>query len=215
MRVLSTFKNICKTVAAVRQVLHVLVCMVLCGMQANADSQHLPQTRQPEQPLQTLAATKKTPWQVLENTHWVRDGRDNAPHVVYMFTDPNCTYCFAFRRAMVKDIVTGSVQLRHIMVGLLTEDSHGQAATILGSENPTEAYLTHHKRLKMGGIDIDPLAVKKASGWVTKNTHLMVPMRTISTPTIFYKNAAGKLQVINGFPDDKELRTLRQGFQKP
>lgn len=156
----------------------------------------------------------KQRWQRLEQTHWVQDGNVKAPRIIYMFSDPHCTYCFAFRRAIANDIASGHIQLRHILVGLLTEKSHPQAATILGSDNPRLAYETHRQHLKKGGIETDPVAVEKASKWVTENTHLMVPMRTISTPTLFYKNAQGEVQVVYGFPDDGELTKLRHTHSK-
>ena len=33
---------------------------------------------------------------VLRQTHWIADGRDDAPRKVYVFLDANCVYCAKF-----------------------------------------------------------------------------------------------------------------------
>lgn len=189
---------------------HWLSIVLLLGCWLGISSSVLAEVLQTNENNKHALTAKQTPWQQLEQTHWVQDGNAQAPRIVYMFSDPQCTYCFAFRRAIADKIASGKIQLRHIMVGLLTEKSHPQAATILGSPQPAQAYQEHHKNLKQGGIRVDALAVAKASQRVTENTHLMVPMRTISTPTIFYKNAQGVLQIVYGFPDDEALAKLTE-----
>ncbi len=52
-----------------------------------------------------------------------RDGKDNAPKIIYMFSDPNCPYCNRFWQLARPWVDSGKVQIRHIMVGILSHDS--------------------------------------------------------------------------------------------
>ncbi|MEP0000978.1 thiol:disulfide interchange protein DsbG, partial [Marinobacter sp.] len=81
-----------------------------------------------------LGPQNENAWRQLEDADWVRDGDADAPVVIYTFTDPNCPYCHRFRQAAEPWIDTGRVQLRHILVGILKQDSLPKAATIIGSE---------------------------------------------------------------------------------
>lgn len=38
-------------------------------------------------------------WKELEKSAWVADGSNDAPVVIYTFTDTNCPYCHKFREA--------------------------------------------------------------------------------------------------------------------
>ena len=69
-------------------------------------------------------------WTKLEASAWVRDGKADAPRVVYTFSDANCPYCHKFWEAARPWVDAGKVQLRHIMVGVIREDSPAKAAAI-------------------------------------------------------------------------------------
>ena len=62
-------------------------------------------------------------WTKLEASAWVRDGKADAPRVIYTFSDANCPYCHKFWEAARPWVDAGKVQLRHIMVGVIREDS--------------------------------------------------------------------------------------------
>src|SRR5690606_4457408 len=80
-------------------------------------------------------------WQALEESDWVLDGRADAPRVVYVFSDPNCPYCNRFWETARPWVDAGKVQLRHILVGVIREDSPGKAAAILSAKDPSAALL--------------------------------------------------------------------------
>ncbi|WP_373769742.1 thiol:disulfide interchange protein DsbG, partial [Delftia acidovorans] len=67
----------------------------------------------------------------LETSTWVPDGKADAPRVIYTFTDPNCKYCHKFWEAARPWVDAGKVQLRHILVGVIRDDSPAKAAAIL------------------------------------------------------------------------------------
>lgn len=77
------------------------------------------------EPLERLvyAPLAKEMWQKMEQSAWIADGRADAPRVVYLFSDPNCPYCTMFWEQARPWVDAGKVQLRHIMVGIIREDS--------------------------------------------------------------------------------------------
>ena len=67
-----------------------------------------------------------TAWRQLEASHWIADGRDGA-RVVYVFTDPNCPYCNKLWSEARPRVAAGKIQLRHVIVGILTPTRPGKA----------------------------------------------------------------------------------------
>ena len=149
-------------------------------------------------------------WQALETAHWVRDGSADAPVIVYTFTDPNCPYCHRFQGASQPWVEAGKVQLRHVVVGILRPDSLPKAATILGAEDPQAAL---HLNLE-GNIEVDPQAVDQFSDQVRANNELMASLGLSATPSTYYKDANGQVQMKQGAPSPQEM-TLIMGSPKP
>ena len=81
------------------------------------------------EPLQKLvyAPMAKEVWAKMEKSSWIQDGDTNAPRTVYLFSDPNCPYCNMFWEQARPWVKAGKVQLRHIMVGIIREDSPGNS----------------------------------------------------------------------------------------
>jgi len=147
-------------------------------------------------------------WPELEESNWVRDGAEDADTVVYTFTDPNCPYCHRFREQAKPWIEAGKVQLRHIMVGILKEDSLTKAATILGSDNPEEALKEHQSRYRQGGIDVDRQKVSNAHLDVKANNQLMQKLGLQATPSTIYKTDDGKVQMVQGLPNPQAIERM-------
>lgn len=144
-------------------------------------------------------------WSKLENSEWVRDGKENAPVVVYTFTDPNCPYCHRFREAAKPWIEAGRVQLRHVMVGILKQDSLPKAATILGANNPESALHDHQRNYESGGIAVDKEVVSANHKRVVANNSLMRNLGLSATPSTFYKADDGTIAIKRGLPLPEEL----------
>ena len=87
------------------------------------------------EPLEKLvyAPMSKAIWAKMEKSAWIADGRDDAPRKVYLFSDPNCPYCNMFWEQARPWVESGKVQLRHIMVGIIREDSPGKSAALLAA----------------------------------------------------------------------------------
>ncbi|OZA35193.1 MAG: thiol:disulfide interchange protein DsbG [Hydrogenophilales bacterium 17-64-65] len=100
-------------------------------------------------------------WKQLEQSTWIADGKNNAPRVIYTFTDPNCPYCNKFWNDARPWVTSGKVQLRHVMVAILGPTSPGKAAAILAAKDP-QAALTQHEQQHATGF------YKDASGKLQK-----------------------------------------------
>lgn len=146
-------------------------------------------------------------WAQLESSAWVRDGKADAPRVVYTFSDANCPYCHTFWEAARPWVDSGKVQLRHLMVGVIREDSPGKAAAILSAKDPSAALLENETRFGRGGIaavEISP----EIAGKLDANQRLMVQMGFQGTPGILFKDEKGHVQRRSGMPQGDDLQAV-------
>lgn len=163
-----------------------------------------------EAPLQKLVYEPMTQhlWSQMESSTWIADGARTAPKVVYLFSDANCGYCNLFWEQARPWVKSGKVQLRHIMVGVIREDSAAKAATLLAASNPEDALQKHEQAGKsstlqaMSSIPAD-IQVKLAA-----NMKLMDDMGLSATPAIFYKDEQGHLQQQQGAPQPEALAKM-------
>lgn len=155
-------------------------------------------------------------WQQLERSHWITDGKANAPRTVYVFTDPNCPYCNKFWADARPWVDSGKVQLRHIMVGILTPTSAGKAAALLSSRNPADALATYERGhvadnakvlgagppRPLGDAGLKPLVSipPKIQAQLDTNEKLMASLRLQATPAFAWRDAAGAVQSRTGAP---------------
>jgi len=144
----------------------------------------------------------------LEAATWVRDGAEDAPRIVYTFTDPNCPYCNRFWLAARPWIESGKVQLRHVMVGVIRLDSAAKAAAILVDKDPGAALTLNETRHGDGGIA--PLAdIPQATATALEaNAVLMNQLGFNGTPAIVYENADGTLGMLSGMPQGDDLAVV-------
>ena len=141
----------------------------------------------------------------------IADGREDAPRTVYVFTDPNCPYYNKLR------VDAGKLQLRHVMVGILTPTSAGKAAALLGDKNPAAA-LDVHERANVASIakglasgrpkplgddSLKPLAVVPAAlaAQLDANAALMASYGLRATPALAWKDTKGCVQKRQGAPE--------------
>jgi len=150
-------------------------------------------------------------WQRLEKSHWIADGDPEAGRVIYTFTDPNCPYCARFHDQARPWVEAGEVQLRHIMVGILRNDSPAKAAALLGAEDPAAALRAH--QASESGIDgsAQPREIEEQ---VYANNQLFEGLGLMATPTSYYRNAEGRLEKVEGAPDAARLETM-MGAPRP
>jgi len=156
-------------------------------------------------------------WGKLEKSHWIADGREDAPRTVYVFTDPNCPYCNKLWADARPWVDTGKVQLRHVMVGILTPTSAGKAAALLGEKNPAAALDAYERRhvasnaktlasgrpKPLGDDSLKPLSVVPAgiADQLDANAALMASYGLRVTPALVWKDAKGSVQMRQGAPE--------------
>ena len=156
-------------------------------------------------------------WGQLEKSHWIADGREGAPRTVYVFTDPNCPYCNKLWADARPWVNAGKLQLRHVMVGILTPTSAGKAAALLGATDPVAALDTYERghvasnaktlasgRPKpLGDEGVKPLAsVPPAlAAQLDANAKLMASFGLRATPALVWKDARGGVQMRQGAPE--------------
>lgn len=160
--------------------------------------------------LQKLVAGPMTAqtWSRLESSNSIRDGKDSAPRVVYTFTDANCPYCHAFWKQARPWVDAGKVQLRHIMVGIIKEDSPAKAAAILSAASPSKALDQHERSKEQGGIKALPRIPADIQQQLQANQLLMLELGFQGTPGILFKDANGTLQRRAGLPQGDDLSVV-------
>lgn len=159
------------------------------------------------------AAAEGLDWNSFADQHWIGEGDPDAEKVVYVFTDPNCPFCAAFWERAQPYLKRDGIQLRHIMVGMLREDSPQKAATILAADDPAAALAEHERTMKEGGLPADPAVPASFLRQVEGNTRFMRELNIRATPTVVFKDTQGRVQQIQGLPSDSLMET--QIFVRP
>lgn len=147
-------------------------------------------------------------WSQLESSTWVRDGSADAPRVIYTFSDPNCPYCNRLWQAARPWVDAGKVQLRHVMVGVIREDSAGKVATILGAADPAAKLRENERRFAEGGV---PAAARVEPGMrrtLDANQLLMLELGFQGTPALVFRDGDGRVQRRSGLPQGADLDAI-------
>lgn len=147
-------------------------------------------------------------WADLERTTWIADGRDDAPRKVYVFMDANCKYCTKFWSDARPWVDAGKVQLRHVMVGVISPDSPGKAATLLADPDPAARLAAYERAHAFGVVRMmaggprhslqDPTLAPMASvpaalgRTIAGHEHLMRSLGLQGTPGIVYRGIDGR-----------------------
>ncbi|KIQ96104.1 thiol:disulfide interchange protein DsbG [Lysobacter sp. A03] len=147
-------------------------------------------------------------WNKLEKATWVQDGKTDAPRVIYTFTDANCPYCHSFWEAARPWVDAGKVQLRHVMVGVIRQDSANKAAAILKAASPEKALTDNERNQSSGGIK--PMAAIPADvrAQLDSNERLMLELGFQGTPGILFHDEQGNVQRRSGMPQGDDLNVV-------
>lgn len=153
----------------------------------------------------TVGVWTKQTWALLSDSTWIADGDDDADHIIYMFTDPNCPFCHKFWTQARPWVEAGRVQIRHIPVALLTDTSAGKAAAWLAADDPSQALHDHESAGLQNGIE--PLAdiPDAIASQLADNQERMDTLQIEGTPGIFYFDDNNELQIQRGAPLDENL----------
>lgn len=162
-------------------------------------------------PLEVEGATV---WPQVERSHWIQDGSDKAPRIVYVLTDPNCPFCNKLWVDARPWVSAGKVQLRHVMVGILTATSAGKAAALLADKEPAAALVSHERAnvasnakvmssgrpQPLGNDGVKPLSHIPAAvqAQLDANETLMVSLRLRATPALIWRDEKGAVKARTG-----------------
>lgn len=151
---------------------------------------------------------------LLQNSSWIADGSIGARRVVYVFTDPNCPYCNKFWAEARPWVQAGKVQLRHVIVGILTPESPGKAAALLSAPNPAVALAAyesgqvestaralasgHPHPLSNQGLQALAVVPAALAARLEANARLMQALGLQATPAVVWRDEAGELQTRTG-----------------
>lgn len=169
-------------------------------------------------------AVTATQWKALESSHWIEDGRASAPRTIYMFTDPNCPYCNKLWTDARPWVEAGKVQIRHLVVGILTPTSNGKAATLLNAASPAKALAKYEKgqsfstaqMIASGKVHalnaevLQPLAVIPSliQSKLDANKNLMLSLGLEATPAVVWRDERGQIQILQGIAPEDESRVF-------
>ena len=154
-------------------------------------------------------------WEELERSAWIADGSPEAARVVYVFTDPFCAKLWADARPWV---ASGKVQLRHVIVGILSPTSPGKAAALLGDKDPARALAAYEglhapamakalaegaRPRPLGDEGLSPMASIPAriAEKLDANARLMASFGLPATPGLVWRDAKGAIHARAGAPD--------------
>lgn len=108
----------------------------------------------------------------------------------------HCPYCHALWQA-VAPYLEKDVQVRHILLGVLTPTSEHKAARILAADDPVEAL---EAGFREGGIEPLKAIPTEIYHEVGDNNLLMSEVGGQATPVVFYRDRNGKVRRIIGMP---------------
>lgn len=156
----------------------------------------------------------KEMWQRLELSTWIADGSADAPRIIYVIADPNCPFCSMFWKQARPWVEAGKVQLRHILVGILRENSAGKAAAILSSKSPITALNNHESAGKDSNLTALGRIPDDINGKLAANLVLMQDLGASATPAIFYIEG-DRLEQHQGAPRGEALQQIMGPLPKP
>ncbi|HVA55878.1 MAG TPA: thiol:disulfide interchange protein DsbG [Gammaproteobacteria bacterium] len=153
-----------------------------------------------------------TPWLALQHTRWIALGSAQPRHVVYVFTDPNCPYCHDLWLAL-RPYYRQGLQVRAVLVDVISSTSPGKAAAILEAQSPLAALRKNESgwgRRSDGGGGIAPLFHPQPAILEELKAHvaLMTQFGIYGTPGIVFDDHLGKPHVIAGLPDNTVLAEI-------
>ena len=158
-------------------------------------------------------------WDDLEHSHWIADGRDDAPRKVYVFMDANCKYCTKFWSDARPWVRSGKVQLRHIMVAVIAPTSAGKAATLMVDPDPVKRLWSYEEAHAFGAVrmmadgtrhsledpNLQPMQTVPADIGRSLDSHerLMLALGLRGTPGIVFRGLNGQLVARPGIPPEE------------
>ncbi|MGH8373384.1 MAG: thioredoxin fold domain-containing protein [Gammaproteobacteria bacterium] len=153
-------------------------------------------------------------WPQLATADWIAQGAAKPQHILYEFIDPNCPYCHDLWLETQSEYKHG-LQVRYILVGIISDTSPTKAAAILEAGNPLKA-------LQQNEIDWGASPGGTPGGGIEPLTQLDFSMRLrlmmnykrarefgiIGTPGLIWKDRQGQVRVLQNAPKPEQLSQI-------
>lgn len=151
-------------------------------------------------------------WLRLQHTTWVMQGAHRPEHLIYVMTDANCPYCHDLWLSL-QPLYARGLQVRYVMVGIISNDSPGKAAAIIEARNPSLALDRNERQWArlpddLGG-GIPPVQPKPATAAALRaNEQLMQDLGIQGTPALIYRSGDHVMHVIRSASDPAKLKAI-------
>jgi thiol:disulfide interchange protein DsbG len=152
-------------------------------------------------------------WQRLERAAWIMQGAKPPAHLIYVITDADCPYCHELWLSLQPFYASG-LQVRYVMVGIVSRDSPGKAAAILEAPNPSLALDQNEKNWARladdlgGGIPALRRPKSTTLAALSSNEKLMSDLGVEGTPALIYRSADHSMHVAQSVSDPTKLRSI-------
>ena len=150
--------------------------------------------------------------------HLISEGRSNAP-LLYVFADPNCSFCYQLYKMAEPLVSSGRLQLRWVLVAFLQSSSAGKATAILSAPDPRAALHADEDRFDVahesGGIAPAGMKDKALQDVLQVHVSAMDTVGATGTPTLLYRDARGHWATAVGLPTSNWLTQYSQGKPLP
>ena len=152
-------------------------------------------------------------WSQMHESTWIGEGR--GTRVLYIFFDPNCPYCHQLYGMLRAFVGKADVQLRWVVLGMLTPSSLPKAAAILQAANPLQAFHTNEADYDFaangqpgGGITPATTITPKAREKLARNLAIYRAHKLFGVPVLLWRTASGRAALLVGVPSDAQLKGI-------
>jgi thiol:disulfide interchange protein DsbG len=150
--------------------------------------------------------------------HLISEGRATAP-LLYVFADPNCSFCYRFYRMAEPLVSSGRLQIRWVMVAFLQSSSGAKATAILSAADPRAALHLDEDRFdsahEAGGIAPAHSQDKALQAVLQAHASAMDTVGGVGTPTLLYRDERGRWAAVVGLPSNEWLTAYAGGKHLP
>lgn len=150
-------------------------------------------------------------WKQLENATWIAEGSAKPERIVYEFTDTECPFCHKLWQAQQPLLESGKVQVRHIVVAVISPKSLPRGAAVLDAADPSAALRRHENAFGHSPYPADGNPPVNVRNKIAANNQLMQELGIAGTPGIVYKDDQGKIRMAVGMPDPQTLKAIYGG----
>jgi thiol:disulfide interchange protein DsbG len=150
--------------------------------------------------------------------HLISEGRATAP-LLYVFADPNCSFCYRLYKMTEPLVASGRLQIRWVMVAFLQSSSTAKATAILSAPDPRAALHMDEDRFdtahEAGGIAPARSQDKALQEVLQAHVSAMDAVGGTGTPTLLYRGERGRWAVVVGLPTTEWLAQYAAGKHAP